>query len=98
MVAMVYPMSRSHKKWPEPTKEAPSPLRVEGGGEGEQRTAVRSNTGCPLSLALMELLATRLSPQAGKSMVIPREGGGGHAGEQSLCCRRPDNEIMETTP
>ena len=27
--------------------------------------------------ALMELLAIRLSPQAGKSLVIPLQGGGG---------------------
>ena len=28
------------------------------------------------TLALMELLAIRLSPQAGKSLVIPLQGGG----------------------
>jgi len=53
MASMVFPISSSLKKWPEPTKETASPLKGEGGG---------------------------------------RVGG------QSLRCRGPDNEIMETTP
>lgn len=37
MASMVYPVSPSQKKWPDPTKETPSPLKGEGGGEGELR-------------------------------------------------------------
>ena len=43
----------------------------------------------PLSLTLMELLATRLSPQAGKSMVIPREGGG----DMAIATRAPRHAL-----
>jgi hypothetical protein len=52
MGAMVYPVSPSPKKWPDPTKEAPSPLMGEGGGEGVQRSADKLNGHFPLSLAL----------------------------------------------
>jgi len=57
---------------------APSPSQGEGWGEGEQLQAsvhfpVAEH---PLSLALKELLAARLSPQAGKSTVISPSGEG----------------------
>ena len=32
MAAMDFPISPSLKKWPEPTKAPPSPLKGEGGG------------------------------------------------------------------
>jgi hypothetical protein len=54
----------------------PSPLMGEGGGEGEQRPQALADDGSTPTLALMELLAARLSPQAGKSTVIPPQGGG----------------------
>jgi hypothetical protein len=36
------------------------------------------------TLTLMELLAIRLSPQAGKSLVIPHQGGGDDVAESKL--------------
>jgi len=59
----------------------PSPLTGEGWGEGEQRTVASADDGSTPTLALVKLLATRLSPQAGKSMVIPPQGGGNHLWE-----------------
>jgi hypothetical protein len=56
----------------------PSPLQGEGWGEGGRSQArlrlLVSNR--LLSLALKELLAARLSPQAGKSAVISPKGEG----------------------
>jgi hypothetical protein len=59
----------------------PSPSTGEGWGEGEQRTVVLADVGSTPTLALVELLAARLSPQAGKSTVIPPQGGGNHLWE-----------------
>ena len=62
-------------------KPTPSLVEGEGWGEGEhsQGRLRMSVLNRPLSLALKELLAARLSPQAGKSTVIspPGEGNGG---------------------
>jgi hypothetical protein len=59
----------------------PSPSTGEGWGEGEQRTVASADDGSTPTLALVELLAARLSPQAGKSTVIPPQGGGNHLWE-----------------
>jgi hypothetical protein len=59
---------------------APSPSQGEGWGEGEHSQArLRMPvSNRPLAMPLKELLAARLSPQAGKSTVIyPRGEGNG---------------------
>lgn len=50
MSAMVYPVSPSPKKWPEPTKEAPSPLMGE-----DQFVAMPSFRRTPESSAFIKL-------------------------------------------
>ena len=52
--------------------------RGEGWGEGEQLQGLSQlpDFKAPLSLTLMEQLAIRLSPQAGKSLVISHKGRG----------------------
>ncbi len=52
------------------TPNTPSPSQGEGRDGGESR-----NISTP-ALTLMELPAIRLSPQAGKSLVVPLQGGG----------------------
>ncbi len=40
----------------------------------------------------------KLNGHSSLSLTVTPQRGGGDVGEQSLCCRGPDNEIMETTP
>jgi len=97
---------------PMPLPFVPTPSRGEGWGGGDSLASVETPAGGPLSLTLMELLATRLSPQAGKSMVIPHEGGGDQFVAMPSFRRMPESSafikldpsfrrdgfVLETTP